>query len=151
MKHRQKERCLYSFSPSSFVLWYTLLLLTWPKHPGRLIYESSPQGLKPSPAGALLREDSKISARFVVEVEISFPPISYSVHLATNSSLSAFSDGYGGGGGGGEGGVKVHLVWKRLVWWFWRSLSSSSFCPWQDFHEAHLWSTVRGKPYFMFI
>lgn len=80
-----KEMSLHSFF--SFVLWFTLLLLTWLKHPGELIYDISPQGTQPSSAAGviyskataptLLREDSKISARFIEVGEKAFPPLRY--------------------------------------------------------------------------
>lgn len=43
-----KEKCLLGFF--SFALLYILLLLTWLKHPGELIYNPSPCGTEPSPA-----------------------------------------------------------------------------------------------------
>lgn len=50
-EEQKKEKCiLFFFFFPTFVLWYTLLLLTWLKHPGELIYDPSPQGTKPGPA-----------------------------------------------------------------------------------------------------
>lgn len=52
-----------------------------------------------------LREDSKISARFIEVGEVSFPPPRICVHLATNSSLAAREQP-----DGTEGSVKVQSV-----------------------------------------
>ena len=47
----QTKKSAYSFIFfPTLVLWYTLLLLTWLKHPGELIYDPSPQGTKSGPA-----------------------------------------------------------------------------------------------------
>lgn len=51
--------------------------------------QAQQQGKFKATAPTLLRDDSKISARFIEVGEKSFPPLRYCVPLATNSNMAA--------------------------------------------------------------